>query len=146
METTLAVLGDDRRSSDQARNMTAILLLTFTFLILANVAVIVRLFCCYAPRIIEALVAQLTATEQRTALPAPIRKDVAIHVPTDFHQRLAQYLSCTEADLAQHRALSRSRMPFWSAATNFNGLTPKSSRHIRFLLIQIRRLLGRSNR
>ena len=126
--------------------MIAILLLTFTFLILANAAVFVRLFYCYATTIIAAFVAHLTGSHKRIAPPAPIRKEVVIHVPVDFQQRLVKYINCSEAELLQHRNVSRSRMPFWAAKTSFDGLSPKSSRYIRFILIQIRRLVGRSNR
>ena len=136
-----------RRSSDQTHEMIAIVLLTFTFLILANAALIVRLFGCYAPTIIRSFfVADLSRREKRSQPHARIKRDVAPHAPADFRQRLAQYLDCNETDLVNHRPAAKSSMTFWAASKSFDGLAPKSSRYIRFILRQIRRLVARGER
>ncbi len=123
--------------------MTAILLPTFAFLILANVVVIVQLFRCYAPTVMAGLVANLTGPQRQTPLPPQIGKAVVVDTPSDFGQRLAQYFHCNVGDLSQHAPKPQSKMPFWAAAQSYDGLAPKSALLIRLILIQIRRLVRR---
>ena len=73
------------------------------------------------------------------------QRELPIHEPEPFSQRLAHYTGKSESELANYHEPAKSKMPFWSLVDFRSWHGPKSIGLIRYYLERIRDAVHRAN-